>query len=643
MQKGKEIKTSQSNQNINSAHKSESVSDSRKDSPEKDSSKTNTRKDFDIDKRNNIQSNQSNNNQLSNDTEKEDAGFDALSKKELVIEAKKRVNGNPVQDIKDDVETIKIIFYKKHRAEIESKRKHFINEGGRPEDFKLSEDELEKEFKEIYKRFKNLKADYNRRVENEKLANLKRKFEIIEEIKKLVERKESMKKTFDEFYELQRQWRDTGPVPPQNNKDVWNTYHHHVENFYDYIKINKELRDLDLKKNLEAKLELCKKAEALLDMKDALKAFRTLQEYHDQWRTIGPVQKDKRATIWDRFSKTTKIINKRHQDHFKKIKEQQINNLHEKQSLCEQAEQFAEMEIKDHDTWNEKTSQLINLQKKWKTIGFTPKKDNNKIYNRFRKACDAFFNKKKAYYESIKGDIEKNLKTLENYCKKAEELLEADDWEKAKAEIIELQKKWKEIKPLPKNKEGLLYRKFRFTCDKFFENRDKIKRKKEEENLKAKQTLLDEIKKYQPVNDQKKDLQNIRTFQKKWSQIGFVPIKQKDEIEKAYRDAIDKHLDTLDIDEKDKKIIKFKNKLNNISKNQKSNTKINFERDKLVKKLKQLENDIILWENNVGFFNASKGKNNIIDDIYNKIEKAKKDKKEIEDKIKIIDNYSKNG
>ncbi len=572
---------------------------------------------------------------------KHNSPYYGLTKKNLVIEAKKLVNGNPVQEIKKDVEEIKVLFYKKHRSEIEAKRNKFLKEGGRPEDFRLSEDQYENDFKEIYKRYKNLKADYNRRVENEKLANLKKRFEIIEEIKKLIERKESMKKTFNEFYELQREWREIGPVPTQNHKDVWDTYQHHVEKFYDYIHINKELRDLDLKKNLDAKIEMCKKAEELLDIKDVLKAFRTLQEYHDQWRTIGPVAKDKRAEIWERFSKTTKIINKRHQDHFKKIKEQQAKNLEEKQALCDQAEELAQQQIKSHDEWNKKTSQLIGLQKKWKTIGFTQKKDNTKIYNRFRKACDNFFDNKKAFYKEIQKDIDKNLTTLEDYCKKADELVDSEDWEKAKNEIIQLQKDWKTIKPVPKDKAGLLYKRFKASCDKFFDNKDKIKKKKEQENLKAKQQLLEEIKQFKPAENKKENLKSIKDIQKKWDDIGFVPIKQKDEIEKSFRETIDKLLESLGIDEKDKNIIQFKNKLNNIAKNKQSGEKLKFERDKLTKKLKQLENDIILWENNVGFFNASKGKSAIIDDIHKKIEQAKTNKTEIEEKINIINNYIK--
>ncbi len=572
---------------------------------------------------------------------KHNSPYYGLSKRNLVIEAKKLVNGNPVQEIKKDVEEIKVFFYKKHRSEAEAIRQKFLKEGGRPEDFNLPEDQDEKDFKEIYKRYKNLKADYNNRIENEKLANLKKRFEIIEEIKKLGERKESIKKTFNEFYELQREWNETGPVPKQNHIDVWDTYQHHVEKFYDYIQINKELRDLDLKKNLDAKLELCRKTEELLDIKDVVKAFRTLQEYHDQWRTIGPVAKNKREEVWERFSKTTKIINKRHQDHFKKIKEQQKNNLEEKHALCEQAEELAQQELKSHDEWNQKTAMLIGLQKKWRTIGFIPKKENNTIYNRFRKACDAFFDKKKSFYKAIQKDIDQNVTTLENYCKKAEELIDSDDWEKAKNEIIQIQKDWKSIKPVPKDKAGILYKRFKASCDKFFDNKDKAKKKKEQENIEAKQQLLEEIKNIKPAESKKDNLKNIREIQKRWDEIGFVPIKQKDDIEKSFRETIDKLLEKLGIDEKDKNIIQFKSKLNNLTKNKQSGEKLKFERDKLARKLKQLNNDIILWENNVGFFNASKGNSAIIDDIHKKIDQARKNKNEIEDKIKILDNYIK--
>jgi hypothetical protein len=330
--------------------------------------------------------------------------YAALSKEDLVAILKDFIHQKSIHEIINDVENIKINFYKKHKADIEKKRKNFIEAGGEVEDFLPEEDPLEKELKELLKIFRDQKAEYTKVQEEQKQKNLEEKYQIIEEIKELSNKQESINKTFQEFRELQRKWRSIGPVPQMNVKNLWDNYHHHVEAFYDYIKINQELRDLDLKKNLEAKLVLCEKAEELLLETNIMNAFKVLQELHDQWREIGPVPPDMRTEIWDRFKEATAKINKRHQDHFVNLKTEQKKNLEAKILLCEKAEEFGNQEISSNKDWSRLSNEMMELQKVWKTIGFAPKKDNNRIYLRFRTACDTFFNRKREFYSAIKEE-----------------------------------------------------------------------------------------------------------------------------------------------------------------------------------------------------------------------------------------------
>src|SRR4030042_6643866 len=361
-------------------------------------------------------------------TEPENIDYAALSKEDLVAVLKDIIDKGSVTEILYDVDVIKVQFYKKHKADIEKKRKKFYEEGGAPEDFKVEEDPLERILKEYLSRFKEYKAEYNKLLEEDKHKNLEEKYRIIEEIKDLVNRKESINKTFKDFRELQRRWREVGPVPQQNLKDLWETYHHHVETFYDYIKINQELRDLDLKKNLEAKLGLCEKAEELLLEQNVITAFKLLQTLHEQWREIGPVPVEMRTEIWKRFKETTSKINKKHQQYFLNLKLEQKRNLEAKTLLCEKVEEIVSFEIDTYQKWENYSHEIIKLQKVWRTIGFAPKKDNNKIYKRFRDACDSFFNKKREFYNQTKQLLDDNLQLKTDLCIQAEALSESTEW-----------------------------------------------------------------------------------------------------------------------------------------------------------------------------------------------------------------------
>jgi hypothetical protein len=566
--------------------------------------------------------------------------YSSFSKENLIKALKDLLDNHPIEQIRRDVESIKIQFYKTHKAEVEKSRKKFIEEGGDILDFKPIEDILEPQLKELLKKYKDSKAEYNKNIEKIKEENLKEKYQIIEDIKELSNRKESINQTFQDFRELQKRWRNIGLVPQQNLKDLWETYHHNVEKFYDFIKINKELRDLDLKRNLEAKIKICERADDLLLEPSVVKAFNTLQKYHNQWREVGPVPVETKESIWERFKETTLKINKKHQEYFEQQKDSQKNNLDQKAILCEKAEEINSAEIVNYKDWDEKSKELLELQKIWKSIGFAPKKDNNKIYLRFREACDAFYNKKREYYQQNKEVQNNNLQIKTDLCIQAEALKNSTEWKKTTEDLINLQKHWKEIGPVPRKYSDVVWKRFRGACDEFFKNKSEHFSTidiKYEENLKLKQELIEDIKNYQLTSSIEENFEKLKEFQRRWAEIGFVAMKYKDEIQKNYRDAINKMFDSLKIDESKKNLLKFRTKIENLSDRQKTNHKLDQERDKYMKKLNQLENDIVLWENNIGFFAKSKNAEIMIQEVNQKIENARNEIKVLEEKVKMID------
>jgi hypothetical protein len=573
--------------------------------------------------------------------------YSTLTREDLVNRLEILLDNQSVHEIKNDVDHIKINFYKKNKAEIEQKRKRFVEEGGNIEDFQVQADALEERIKELFKRYRNQKAEYNRNLEAEKQENLKKKYEVIEKIKELINSKESINKTFHEFRDLQHEWRSLGLVPQQNLKDLWDTYNHHVEKFYDYIKINKELRDLDLKKNLELKIQLCEKAEELLLEPSVINAFKILQKYHEQWREIGPVPLELRTEIWERFKEATSKINRKHQEHFEGLKKAQKKNLEQKTLLCEQVEEICNMVLQSHKQWDEKSKEIIKIQKVWKTIGFAPKKDNNKIYERFRSACDNFFTSKREFYAQNKENQLNNLQLKTDLCIQAETLQDSSEWKKTTEDLINLQKKWKEIGPVPKKQSDAVWRRFRAACDHFFNRKSDHYQNIDQaysKNLEAKKKLLEEVNSFKLTDNIEENFKIINEFQRRWSEIGFVPFKEKDDLQEKFRQAINKHFDNLDINDGKRNLLKFKNKLNNMRQKPKADAKIHQERERFMNRLQQLRNDIVLWENNIGFFTSSKNAESMIEEVQNKINDAKETIKLLEQKIEMIDNmdtYSK--
>ena len=569
--------------------------------------------------------------------------YTKLSKEDLVKVLKDVLdNASHISDIRKDVEAIKSNFYKKHKAEVEEIRKSFLAEGGQPQDFKVEETPLETELKELLNRFKELRNELNKKAEGEKEQNLEEKYKIIEGIKELINSQESLNKTFQEFRDLQNQWREIGPVPQQNLKDLWESYHYHVEAFYDYIKINKELRDLDLKKNLEAKIKLCETAEELLLEPSVVEAFRKLQKLHDSWREIGPVPIDARTEIWERFKETTTKINRKHQEYFVNLKQEQKKNYEEKLLLCDKVEKVSAEELSTHAEWEEKSKEIIGLQKMWKTIGFAPKKYNTQVYERFRKACDTFFDKKREYYSQNREEQQNNLQLKTELCIQAEGMQNSTDWKKTTDELIALQKRWKDIGPVPAKLSDKIWKRFRAACDHFFENKSNFFSQidtRYEENLEKKNKLIEEIENFELTKDVENNLKSLKELQRQWSEIGFVPLKHKNEIQDRYRKAINAKFDQLKLDDNKKSLLKFRSRIENITGKPNAQQRLHMERDKLFNKLKQMESDITLWENNIGFFANSENAESMINDVNRKIESAKIKIEQLKAKIKMLDEF----
>ncbi len=561
--------------------------------------------------------------------------FASKSKPELVEIFSTLLETEPIQSLRKSVEAIKIAFYKLHRAHNETLRREFIEAGGAEEAFVAPADESEIRLKELFKEYRTRRDEFIASLENQKEDNLKVKLAIIEELKELVNSDETLNHTFLRFRDLQQRWKDTGIVPLQNMKDLWETYNLHIENFYNFIKINKELRDLDLKKNHEVKNELCEQAEALSTETSIVEAFRKLQKLHDQWRETGPVANEYKDTLWERFKSASSRINKLHQEHFESLKEEQVKNLELKTALCTQTEELLSHVLSTPKDWNKASDQLLELQKVWKSIGFAPKKDNNKIYERFREACDKFFEAKREFYAGVKGEMDHNLQLKTEICEAAESLRTSEDWKATTDELIALQTKWKKIGAVPRRYSDQIWKRFRAACDAFFENKSKHfagRDNEQETNLAAKKALLEEM---QSADIQEAGFDAIKAFQRRWSEIGFVPIKQKESIQKEYKAVVDKMFDTLRGSERDRSMNRFKEKVSTMK--GAGDKRLKSEREKLYNKVRQLEADIALLENNIGFFANSKGAEAMIADVKSKIERTRKEMNDTIEKVKLID------
>lgn len=577
-------------------------------------------------------------------SEKDVTDYSNYTQIELVNAMRDLLETQDEYDIKDDIDAIKAVFYKNLNENLEEQKKQFLADGGIEEEFVPEEDPYENDIKDLLKEYRNVRIEFNKKLEAEKEENLKLKYAVIEEIKALINNEESINKTFQEFRDLQKRWREIGLVPQSKMKNLWDTYHFHVENFYDYIKINKELRDLDLKKNLEAKIELCEKAEELLVESSVLKAFNSLQKYHEQWREIGPVPLENKEDIWERFKAATAKINKKYQDFFETRKTEQKKNFDAKTALCEKVEEINELELDSNKEWDDKSKELVQLQKIWRTIGFAPRKDNNKIYERFRMACDKFFDRKREFYSRNKEVQQNNLQMKLDLCLEAETLKDSTDWKKTTQDFINIQKRWKEIGPVSRKHSEIIWKRFRAACDYFFEKKSEHFSgidTEQVDNLALKEQLIEEVIHFEPSDDVSENLKTLKSFQRRWTEIGHVPIKKKDDIQNRFRDAINKLYDELNLDEEKRNLLNFRSKMNSYSESNRGQSKMRMEREKYMNKLKQLENDLVLLDNNIGFFAKSKNAESLIEDVKKKIENTREKIEMLKEKIRVIDDIDK--
>lgn len=495
--------------------------------------------------------------------------------------------------------------------------------------------EIERAFKELYARYKGRRAVYFQNLEREKQANLDQKLQIIEELKNLVENTEDLNRSYPEFRNLQARWRETGPVPQARVKDVYETYQHYVERFYDYVKLNNELRDLDFKKNLEAKTALCERAEALEKSPNVVEAFAQLQKLHEEWKEFGPVAKEFREEIWDRFRAATSRINKMHQAYFENLKVQQKENLAAKTVLCEKAEALVDKDIKESNGWNAVTKEFEDIQKEWRKIGFASKKDNQKIYDRFRAACDKFYNRKREFYADFKEQMNGNMEKKIALCEQAEAVKDSTDWKKTTDYLISLQKQWKEVGPVSRKKSDQIWARFRAACDYFFDNKEKNFGGVEPQyvdNLKAKQAIVDEIGAYVPSGDQREDERAARAFADRWNAVGFVPFKEKEKIQEAYRTAMSEKFPDFRVSAGG-----GRGRASRGGRGRVEASPARQERDRLLQKFRKLESEIATYENNIGFFASSKTADSLVREFQKKIDAAKGELAALEEKIHQLD------
>jgi hypothetical protein len=574
------------------------------------------------------------------DLEEQVVNYGLLSKEDLVKLLEEKLNNPGKVNIRKEVENIRKVFYEKVNAELEDKKEHFIEEGGRLEDFKPAEDPVEKSMKELLYKYKGLKAEFTRQLEKIKQENLLKKQEVLEGFRELMEGQRTFELTFRKFKDLQKQWFTAGVVPHQNLKDLWDSYNYFVEKFNDYVRINRDLRVLDLKKNLEMKAQLCERTEALDKEPNIVNAFKALQKNHARWREIGPVPRENREEIWERFKQATSVINKKHQDYHSRLKESLHENLEKKINLCEKIESIAATLYETHGAWVDKTNQVLEIQKTWKTIGYAPKKDNNAIYSRFRTACDVFFGNKAKFYAAVYEGQKDNLHLKTEIAERAEALSGSQDWKETTNELIQLQKRWKEIGPVPRRDSDKLWKRFRAACDTFFENKSKYFEDIDstfEENLTAKEKIIAEMDAFSVLDDPKKNLQALNDFQSRFNAIGYVPTGKKDWIRDQYKLAQDRLLEKTGMDEHQRSIFKFRHRIEGMANAPRAEMKLNFERDKLVNKLQQLRNDMSVWENNIGFFKQSDSSEETIQGFQEKIDAAHERIETLEEKIRILD------
>lgn len=555
-----------------------------------------------------------------------------------VLERVKELAHSDETPAKDEVDHLKTAFYKLLFAEREADQKTFIENGGDPEAYVMKTDDSEEQFKAEMGLIKEKRAKAFQQQEEEKKANLQRKQQIIEKIKMMSTSPEEANKSYNDFKALQQEWKDIKAVPAEKANELWRNYQLYVEQYYDLLNLNRELREYDFKKNLEQKTLLCEAAEKLADEPDAVSAFHQLQELHQQYREIGPVAKELREQIWARFKAASTVINKRHQQHFEELRAKEEENLTRKTALCEKVEAIAKEENKNATDWENHTKQIIDIQTEWKTIGFAPQKMNVKIFDRFRAACDDFFGRKAEFFKTLKEKFAENTKKKKEMVEQAKALMDSTDWKATSDKLIKLQKEWKTIGMVPKKVGDQLWAEFVAACNKFFEARNAATagtRNEEQQNLDRKKEIIAKLKEL--LDSTADNVQaTLQQLIDEYGKIGHVPFKEKDKLFKEYHKVVDALYKQLNISASKQRLDNFKSSIKSMAKQ--GEDMLDNERGRLMRRYEQLKSEITTYENNLGFLNASSKKgNSLIDEMNRKVNKLKDDLELIRQKIKAID------
>ena len=574
------------------------------------------------------------------ESHEEKADYDQKSRSELIDILEKVVQEDDINAIKTTIALIKVAFLKKKKEESLLKYEAALGqEGETKEELPPEQDELDVKFNEFFNVYKANKARFVEEQEKLKHENLKKKLLIIEELKQLIASEETLKKTYDEFKTLQERWKNVGMVPRGEINNLWQNYHFLVEKFFEKVKVNKELKDLDLKKNLEAKMALCEKTEELLLETSVLKSFKKLQKYHEEWKEIGPAPADKKDEIWERFKNATDKINERRREHYVRIEDEQSKNLETKTALCEQGEDVLTLKNETIKEWQDQTNKVNELLKIWKSIGTVPQKVNAEIWTRFKTSLDSFFSGKKEFFDKLNDQQLHNYNLKVELCMQAESIKGNTDWKKTSQEMIRLQGEWKKIGPVPKKHSDKIWKRFRAACDEFFHAKSSYFNNiqaNEEENLNKKNDLLKRLKEYEFSEDKNVNLEILKNFQREWTDIGHIPIKDKDRLQNEYRALVNEHLDRLKISEIEISTLNYQNRMDHLKSDPNARRMIGREKELLISKIGKMKEDVNLWENNIGFLAKSKNAAILKEEFEKKIEKTKSELKVLEAKLKIL-------
>ena len=558
--------------------------------------------------------------------------------KQEVLERVKELAHSEEVPSKDEVDFLKTVFYKLHFAEREEAQKKYLEEGGDPEKYQLLPDEDEKAFKAEMAIIREKRAKVFMEQEAEKQENLKRKLEIIDKIKAMATSPDEANKSYQEFKTLQQEWKEIKAVPAEKANELWRNYQLYVEQFYDLLNLNREAREYDFKKNLDLKTKLCEAAEKLDEEADVISAFHQLQELHQQYREIGPVAKELREEIWARFKAASTVINKKHQQHFESLRQQEETNLARKTELCEKVEAIGKEENNTANDWEKRTKEIMEIQTEWKTIGFAPQKMNVKIFERFRAACDDFFNRKAEFFKQLKERLAENAAKKKALVEKAQALCDSTEWKSTSDKLIALQNEWKTIGTTQKKIGDQLWNDFLTACNKFFEARNAANagtRNEEHANLAKKRGIIEQLKAL--AEEAGDNLQEkVQQLIAEYNAVGHVPFKEKDKVYAEFHEIVDKLYKEFHISNARRRLDNFKSNLKNVAK--RGEDALDSERGRLMRRYEQLKQEIQTYENNLGFLNASSKKgNSLIDEMNRKVQKLKDDAQLVREKIKAID------